>query len=294
MPLLTLPTTPHQQIHYADLPPTSTSPHTTTTKPPILLLHGLGSSQNYWLALTPHLTSRGHRCIALDTPGSARSPLPPSSPQPTVSSLATTFLDFLSALDINKAVLIGHSMSAGLTVPAMAASAPDRVLAAVLIGPVYPTRELAPVFEDRIAKVRGEGGMQTMADSIPYAALGSKAGHLPRAMVRELLLNQSVEGYVANCKVIAGAWRGREGVEGGERPVPEYEAVRAPVLVIAGEEDGSAPVGGCVRMLREMGMLEEGVGKRLVVLQGRGHWQCVECPEEVAGECVKFLEEQGL
>lgn len=53
--------------------------------------------------------------------------------------------------------------------------------------------------------------MEAMADTVPYAAVGSKASELAKAMIRELLLGQSVEGYCGNCGVIKNA------------EVPKYE-----------------------------------------------------------------------
>jgi hypothetical protein len=61
-----------------------------------------------------------------------------------------------------------------------------------------------------MATVR-EKGMEAMADTIPYAAVGSGASEVCKAMIRELLLGQSVEGYCGNCRVIK------------EAEVPEYE-----------------------------------------------------------------------
>lgn len=47
--------------------------------------------------------------------------------------------------------------------------------------------------------------MEAMADTIPNAAVGSKASELCKAMIRELLMGQSVEGYCGNCGVIRNA-----------------------------------------------------------------------------------------
>jgi hypothetical protein len=46
------------------------------------------------------------------------------------------------------------------------------------------------------------GGMEAMANTIPNAATGSKATPLHRAFIREMLMAQDVEGYVANCRAI--------------------------------------------------------------------------------------------
>jgi hypothetical protein len=44
--------------------------------------------------------------------------------------------------------------------------------------------------------------MEAMANTIPGAATGSKATPLHRAFIREMLMAQEVEGYVANCQAI--------------------------------------------------------------------------------------------
>lgn len=53
--------------------------------------------------------------------------------------------------------------------------------------------------------------MEAMADTVPYAAVAANAPELAKAMIRELLLGQSVEGYCGNCNVIMTA------------EVPKYE-----------------------------------------------------------------------
>lgn len=112
--------------------------------------------------------------------------------------------------------------------------------------------------------------MDAMANTIPSAATGPATTPLMKAIIREMLLGQSVEGYVLNCRAIE------------EAVPPKYADVKVPVLIIAGEEDKSAPVKGCEYILRELGSQD----KKLEVLDGVGHWHCVEAPERV-GELVK-------
>lgn len=52
----------------------------------------------------------------------------------------------------------------------LAAERGDRIVAAVLIGPVYPNENMVPIFEKRITTVEKEG-MQPLADTIPSAAV---------------------------------------------------------------------------------------------------------------------------
>jgi pimeloyl-ACP methyl ester carboxylesterase len=114
-----------------------------------------------------------------------------------------------------------------------------------------------------------------MADSIPQAAVGSKASPLTKAFIRELLLAQDPAGYVSNCRVIVNA-----------RP-PQYSKISVPVLILAGNEDKSAPMEGCEKMFGE---IETGE-KRLEVLAGVGHWHCLEAHEEVVQKILDFYGE---
>lgn len=114
-----------------------------------------------------------------------------------------------------------------------------------------------------------------MANTIPTAATGKNAGPLVAAFIRELLLGQDKAGYVSNCRVIANATR------------PRYESVQCPVLLLAGEEDKSAPLETSKKMFEEFGT--ESSNKHLEILSGVGHWHCIEEPVVVGDKIVQFL-----
>jgi pimeloyl-ACP methyl ester carboxylesterase len=164
----------------------------------------------------------------------------------------------MNELSIEKAVVVGHSMG-GIVAANLAAEHGDRVVASVWIGPVYPSSNVSEVFDKRIQLVE-EKGMEPLANTIPDAATGAKASPLAKAFVRELLLTQDPRGYVSNCRVIASA------------NVPDYKSIRGPVLILAGEEDKSAPLEGSKKMFSEIGTEE----KKLEILKGVGHWHCIE------------------
>lgn len=147
-------------------------------------------------------------------------------------------------------------------------------MAAVLIGPVYPNDSVAPVFEKRIQTVE-QSGMEAMASTIPSAAVGKSASPLVKAFIRELLLGQDPAGYISNCRIIVNA-----------KP-PNYSAIAVPVLILAGEEDKSAPLEGCNKMFEEIGTGE----KKLEVMKGVGHWHCLEAFAEVGKLILEFYHE---
>lgn len=111
-----------------------------------IFIHGLGSSQNYYGGVIPHLTPN-HRCIAIDTYGSGRSAF--TGLDQSIDTIADDVVKVMDGLKVSKAVLVGHSMG-GTTVLQFAAKYGDRVVAVVAIGPVHPTASTGQVFEKRI------------------------------------------------------------------------------------------------------------------------------------------------
>ena len=143
----------------------------------------------------------------------------------------------------------------GMVSAQLAANHPDRIVACIWIGPVYPSPEVAAIFSKRIELV-SKDGMEAMANTIPYMAPAANAPALARVFIREVLLAQDPAGYISNCRVIAQAER------------PPYEKVQVPLLLLAGEEDKSAPLKGCKRMFDEV--KTEAGEKRMVVMKGVG------------------------
>lgn len=135
-------------VYYSDFNPTPANVSKT-----VVFVHGLGSSQNFYIPLTYTLKAAGRRYILLDTPGAARSPLP-AGDAPTVQSLAATVLELLEHLKVTKNVtVVGHSMGC-LVALHIAQQAPENIEGVVLLGPVYPSAGLAEVISKRIPAVR--------------------------------------------------------------------------------------------------------------------------------------------
>ncbi|KAJ5789546.1 uncharacterized protein N7518_006557 [Penicillium psychrosexuale] len=253
------------RLYYADSHPSGPPKNGLT----FIFIHGLGSSQNYYYPVIPHLTKL-HRCITLDTYGAARSPY--TNDTITIPSIAEDVIGALDSLHIAKAVVVGHSMG-GLVVLELGARIPDRVLGVVAIGPTHPSDMLVGVMNRRSDTVL-ESGMEPMADTIPSGAVGSRSTPLQKAFIRELVLGQDPKGYAAMCRAIAAA-----------KP-PNYAAVKEPFLLIAGEEDKSASMEGC-RYIFEHVSSEK---KSLEVLKGVGHWHCIEAADEVGELIAKFAD----
>ncbi|CAG8925004.1 unnamed protein product [Penicillium salamii] len=252
------------RLNYADSHPDGAPTPTGLT---FIFIHGLGSSQNYYYPVIPHLTEF-HRCITLDTYGAARSAY--TGDRITIPSIAEDVIGVMDTMQIPKAVVVGHSMG-GLVVTELGARYPARMLGVVAIGPTHPSEMLVSVMSKRSTTVL-ESGMEPMANTIPFGAVGSRSTPLQKAFIRELILGQDPKGYAALCQAIASA-----------QPA-DYGAVKAPFLLIAGEEDKSASMEGCEHIFERISSEK----KSLEVLQGVGHWHCIEASEEVGALIAQF------
>ncbi|KAE9363563.1 3-oxoadipate enol-lactone hydrolase-like protein [Stipitochalara longipes BDJ] len=236
-----------------------------------LFIHGLGSSSCFYKTITPSFISTT-RCISMDTPGSGLSEL--GNTEQSISSIAKDAIRLLDVLQIHeKVVVIGHSMG-GIVASYIAAEFPDRVKGVVLIGPVNPDPALVSVFEKRIEVVKKDG-LEALANNIPTGATGSKAGPLQHAFIRSLILGTSSEGYISLCNVIAKASK------------PDYSSIEAPLLILVGAEDKTAPLASSEAILNTYGTSKE--RKKLEILDGVGHWHCVEAVDDVARHLVTFI-----
>lgn len=103
----------------------------TTDRPPIVLVAGLGLSNRY-LRPTIELLAQDHEVHTPDLPGCGRSSRPDRPLHP--SELADAVLGWMDAVDLDRAVLVGHSVGCQVIVH-LAKRHPDRVSSLVLASP---------------------------------------------------------------------------------------------------------------------------------------------------------------
>lgn len=116
---------------------------------PILMIHGLGSSQNYWMPVISQLSPK-FRCIALDSYGAGRSKS--KGEKLTLDRLAEDAVSLMDSLGIQKFVVAGHSMGGTMTC-IIASKHPNRVVGFVPVGPVNPSSVKPEMFSSRIETV---------------------------------------------------------------------------------------------------------------------------------------------
>jgi 2-hydroxy-6-oxonona-2,4-dienedioate hydrolase len=107
------------------------------TGPPLVLVHGLGCSADYWVRNGPELAAAGHRVLAPDLPGFGRTRGPGDGlPIPSQAAAVARFAD---AMDLPPGAYLGHSLSCQAVLE-LAAREPGRVRALVLAAPTGDRR----------------------------------------------------------------------------------------------------------------------------------------------------------
>ena len=237
--------------------------------PVVVFSNSLGTTGVMWDAQAAGLSER-FRVLRYDTRGHGGSPAPPGPY--TIGDLGDDVLALLDRLDLERVSFCGLSIG-GMTGMWLGVHAAERIerLAICCTGMQLPTAEM---WTERAALVRREGMSSVIDATIERWFTPGFPERSPEvvARIREAFLTTDPEGYAGCCEALAEFdMRGRLG------------GVRAPTLVIAGEDD---PVGTPERAAAIGAEIE---GSRVVVLPEARHLAAVEQADAVTRELEQLL-----
>jgi len=247
--------------------------------PPVVLVHGFGSSIYTWKDVLPEL-ARQHDVVALDLPGFGGSGIPA-----TVSAdlMPSSVLGLMDRLGLRHASFVGNSLG-GATAVWIASSDPARV--------------------DRLALIDSAGFHLGPGDRPPLVRLlalpgASLAAHLPlvRLATRQTLLTaffdprhvteERLDEYTApNLRPGAAAYLmalARQPDPAQGRFAEWLARIQVPTLVLWGREDRWLPVADADRFGAAL------PDARVVVLERCGHVPQEELPGRVSRLLLDFL-----
>lgn len=243
-------------------------------KPPVVLIHGVGLSQEMWAAQKVVL-SRSYRVVTLDMLGHGGSPAPAADAG--LDDYANQVLGLLDHLGIPEAILIGFSMGA-LVARAFALRYPARVVGLILLNGVFDrSAEVRATIQDRVEEVRlaGPGANAQAAIERWFTAefRAAQAGYIDQ--LRAQLAGNDHHGYLTSYGLFASQ------DNFGEARLGEIEA---PTLVATGEFDvGSTPAMAHALAARIP-------GATAVVIPDARHMMPVEMPEETNALLLDYLD----
>jgi pimeloyl-ACP methyl ester carboxylesterase len=228
--------------------------------PALVLIHGAGGSHLHWPSQLRRL--EGATVYALDLPGHGRSDGPGHDDVP---DYVTAVIRFLDAVQVEQAVLIGHSMGGAI---------------AQMSGLTYPGRAAGLVLVGTGARLRVAPAILEGIRDNPEAAfdLITRYAWAPGAPEDLVQLGRETLAEIPP-EVLYGDYAACDRFDVMDR----LDEIRVPVLVIAGTADRLTPHKYGVYLVDQL------PDARLVTIEGGGHMMMLEQPNKVAEAVAEFL-----
>jgi pimeloyl-ACP methyl ester carboxylesterase len=242
--------------------------------PPLVLLHGLGGTWEYW-APAMALLAGSARCIALDLPGFGHSDDLPGAF--TLDGAVERLAAALAALDVPAAPVCGHSLGGPLAVR-LARNHPASTSRLVLVGP--SGLEEAPSWQRRALALVPVYELLRRAP-VPWEHWLLRVGPLRRAALGALVHDPSTVSAAMARTLVDGGREARElkgAIDASFATGLDAEArlVDVPIAAIWGERDRMVPVADAQILLRAV------PSATLHLLPACGHLPMVEHPQAFA------------
>lgn len=229
----------------------------------VVALHGIGSAAASWLDVAQQFSHA--RFVAWDAPGyGASSAL--SQERPTARDYADVLRAWMDALQIERCVLVGHSLGALMAAGYLGGPADHRVRQAVLLSPARgygaDAAESQRVRTERIQTLQTLG-LPEMARLRSARLLSEFASDQAREWVRWNMAQLHPAGYRQAIELLCGD------------DIARYTPSFAPVDVFCGAQDVVTTPAACAQVAR-------GFGAELALIERAGHASPCEAPIAVA------------
>jgi 4,5:9,10-diseco-3-hydroxy-5,9,17-trioxoandrosta-1(10),2-diene-4-oate hydrolase len=260
---------------------------------PVVLIHGLGGSATGWLNTFTPLCAE-HRVYALDLIGHGRTDKPTAA-QHRFSDLADFVCAFMSALEIDRAHMMGHSMGGAVALQFVIAY-PERVERLILADSGGLGREAAfflrlmsiPALGELMYKMTYTTNIQKFAQQVRTGAFD--ASNISDQLIENIYaVEQGPDQYKTTLKVLRmGAdWRGQKA--SFYKPILEQlPTILHPTLLIWGRHDALVPVKHGERAVKRI------PDARLEVIESCGHTPMFEQPAIFNRLVLEFLRNKEI
>lgn len=231
-------------------------------KTAVVLIHGAGGTHLYWPAEIRRLT--GYRVLAPDLPGHGKSA---GRGRQSVGEYGEALLEWLSALGIHSAVMIGHSLGSAIALT-LALDHPENVSALVLVGGGARLK----VASQLMGLAENPTTYLTAVRTVVEWSFGPSAP--PR--MKELAEQRMAE---TRSSVLYNDFRACSEFDETDRVCQ----VRQPTLIVCGREDRMTPVRHSQYIAEQIPAAE------LKIIADSGHMVQLEKPSELADALQSFL-----
>jgi pimeloyl-ACP methyl ester carboxylesterase len=237
----------------------------------VVFVHGAGLDHSWWGLQSRYFGYHGFNVLAVDLPAHGRSG---GQPLATVEAMADWLFALLKELNIEKAVVVGHSMGSLIALE-FAARYPDSIEKIALIGVAYPMKVSDGFLDAARRNDTAAYDMETIwghAPQVPFAGnpnpgmwmYGDTLARLSRLAPGVLHTDLAAcNGYAA-------------GMDGAAK-------VKCPVLFILGARDMMTPPKGAQALAQTI------PDSRTVTVGISGHSLMAEAPDATLNALIAFL-----
>lgn len=238
---------------------------------PVIFLHGLGDSWRSFELVLPYLPETV-RALAVTQRGHGDSSRPEAAYR--YRDFAADVEAFMDALDLEIAVIVGHSLGSSIT-QRFAIDHPERALGIVLVGSFLSLAS-------------------SQAPRELWSVVSNLEDPVDRAFVREFQESVSArpvpEDFFENTivketmKMPAHVWREVVRCSMQDEFSADLKKISVPTLLLWGDQDGMVPRNDQDAQIAAI------AGAELVVYEGTGHAIPWEEPDQLASDLVGFIE----
>ena len=242
--------------------------------PPVVLLHGIGSSRRRWDALLGALSDRGFRAIRIDQRGFGESE--GADQRYGMDAFVGDLERFVDELHLERFHLVGHSLG-GMVAQRYAVDHPGRIHSLVLASTTSHNGRRGTAFA-RVMMVLSEKGIDTVLSdpSLRPEVESALAEAFPRGPVPLEMLRVGLE---QPSPARANAWRACIDFSTKDR----LAELRCPVLVIHGTDDPLIP-------FRAGELVHQAIAhSQWIAEHGAGHSLPRERPDAFNQHVIEFL-----
>lgn len=258
-------------IHYTD---------SGTGTAPIVLVHGFTCDHTDWESQTAHLAKK-HRVVALDLPGHGDS----RDGEPSISAHGAAVATLVHQLELENAILVGHSMGCRIILEASSNCA-DRAAALIFVD---GSRSAATPSDYESLKQR--------IDGVDFADFGAA---LFGQMFSDKTDSATRERVIARCAAMDSAWAAQLFINMGYWDAHEFHKILAtselPMLVMqtttienAGTRTTLTP-GAATAFTDYLKSMFNNSKSQIQVLANTGHFPQFEEPDQLNAMIDQFIE----
>ena len=251
---------------------------------PVVFSHGWPLNADTWEDQMFFLGGHGYRCIAHDRRGHGRSSQPWNGND--MDTYAHDLAEVVKALDLKKAVHVGHSTGGGEVVRYVGHHGTERVAKVVLIGAVPPLMLKTPanpggtpiqVFDGfRAAALADRGALYQTIASGPFFGFNRPGAKPSKALVDWFWWQGMMSGLKASYDCIK-AFSESDFTD-------DLKKIDVPTLILHGDDDQVVPIADSALLTAKLVK-----GAQLKVYEGGSHGICSTEKDRVNADLLEFI-----